>query len=360
MNPALVAGLITVGKLDALKKHLDRYPEDLRAWTRESWMTLAAQVGNMEILKELAVRGLHPNEPAADGRSSTLAAAVEYPEVVDWLLELSADATVPRVMVSAASRASPDTVRKLLAAGGDATVRSGNPPRNGYEQALMMGRTDVAAMMKPRNPNFDLPAWLREQLGELRPAPTDLVPPGAPFSLMLADLPDGDAVGSECTICTTLGLSLRELPGLKYRAEAFVRLPGGWPVTTELGGDPKWPVDWLLSVLRAATTGPVLKMWDTVGNGEPPQRLSPDLPYVGTLNVAEYQPRGIYDADGNEIRLLSLLPLHPAELKQARKDMKPLIEALGQGGLLGAQGRLGGPVITRERPSVIGKKLAKR
>lgn len=216
---SIVNVLILAGQGDRIRQHLDEHPEELRAHESDTWLAQAAETGNLDLVKEFHARGIGVNEP---GRGpvwrSPLEVAVEYPDIVDWLLERGADASHPGVMAAAASRASAETVKRLLAAGGDVTVRSGYPPRNAYEQALQMGRSDVARLLHPTNPAFDAEAMLRDAFGALNPPPEGIFPPGAPFGLMIGEN-DG------CPVCSTVGLSRRPMPGIPYRVELFVRLP---------------------------------------------------------------------------------------------------------------------------------------
>lgn len=138
-TPALIDALITARKLDKLREALDAHPHLLRAWKSASWMTRAAHTGRIDLLEELHRRGLGVDDTGSDGLPP-LWAAVAHPEVVAWLLDRGADARHPAVLVSAASRGDLDTVRRLVAAGGDRHATFGDPPRTAYEQAVRMGR----------------------------------------------------------------------------------------------------------------------------------------------------------------------------------------------------------------------------
>ena len=110
-------------------------------------MAAAASVGAVEIARDLPARGADANDTGTDGMSP-LEWGAEYPEIVALLLEHGADARRPGIMVAAASRATVDVFRQLLAAGGDVHVRTGRPPRNAFEQAEKMGRDDLVKLLQ--------------------------------------------------------------------------------------------------------------------------------------------------------------------------------------------------------------------
>ena len=321
----VIGALLGKEDLPLLRRMLDEHPDWLRDWTRISWMAKAAYKGDIEVLEELLSRGLGVNDMGTDGETP-LENAVERPDVIDWLLAHGADASIPDVMNAAAAHASAETIQKLLDAGGVLTGTAGRPPKTPYERARDLGRVEVLHLLRPPGQSFDRLTWLESYIGPTRPAP-ELVPLGFPVELRIAE-------SRRCTVCCTIGLSAMELPGLDRRVEVFVRLPRGYPNTKALGVDPMWPVEWMLSCVQAAMERPVLRHLDTIGYGDPPQPLSPDVPYVGSIAVEEFDEEvAQYDDDGNMLVLLSLLPLHPEELRTAQGDPLDLIRAFVRTGL---------------------------
>ncbi len=340
-TPALIDALITARQVDKLRQALDTHPHLLRAWKTASWMTRAAHTGRIDLLEELHGRGLGVDDVGAD-RLPPLWAAVAYPEVVGWLLEHGANAAHPAVLVSAASRADHDTVRRLVAAGGDRSTAFGNPPRTAYEQAVRMGRpAEIVEALRPPAPAFDARGWLAARLG-----------PGVAYDRPVQFGPARVDLGlhpsERSVVCVTHGLSAHVLPGLPYRAEVSIRLPAGYPGTPELGTRSEWPVEWLASVVAASATRAVLRPFDTVGNGEPPRPLAPDAPFVGSLVLDEEHDGAL--PDGTPVKLLSLFPLWPEELALARRDPMALVRAFAESGLEDD------PVVRNARPSVLARR----
>lgn len=337
-TPALIDALITARKLDKLREALDAHPHLLRAWKSASWMTRAAHTGRIDLLEELHRRGLGVDDTGSDGLPP-LWAAVAHPEVVAWLLDRGADARHPAVLVSAASRGDLDTVRRLVAAGGDRHATFGDPPRTAYEQAVRMGRpAEIVDALRPPGPGFDVAAWLAARLG-----PGVAYDRPVRFGGARVDLALHAVEGA--VVCVTHGLSAHALPGLPYRAEVSIRLPVGYPRTAELGARPEWPAEWLASVVEASASRPVLRPLDTVGNGEPPRPLAPDAPFVGALVLDEEHDGSL--PDGTAVKLLSLLPLWPDELALARRDPMALVRAFAEAGVEDD------PVVCNRRRSVL-------
>ena len=336
-----VPALIKLEERDRLAEVLDAQPELLHAWSEQSWMAAAASVGALDVARDLLSRGATANDTGADG-VSPLEVGVEYPEMVALLLEHGADARRPGIMVAAASRATETVFRQLVAAGGDVHLRSGDPPRSALEQAQSRGRDHLVAVIEELGgpaSGFRPEAWLTSCLGPMVPLPFVLQDPPVEVRLIRR---------RHCTLCITVGLSEHDLAGVDYRAEVLIRLPANYPDTAELGPDVRWPVDWLLSCAELARVHPLLQELHTVGHGEPPQPLGVDTPFVGSIilpaDVDAVPPR---DVAGRSLRLLELMPVHPAELSLGRQDPLKLMRAFVEAGLPDE------PIVRNDRRSVV-------
>lgn len=324
----MLAARVNGGRLSNVCEHLDRHPEHAAAAFRASFVGLAAEIGRRDIVDELLRRGapilpgVQPNPLSQVGDADMLRYLLERGAVVD-----------ESALKTASGHGTPEAIQVLLDAGADPTIRWQPSGRNAYDQALRMGRFDNAELLRPLVVDYDLAGWLTTELGPLAQVPRGTVPIGAPFSLH-------STTRADHRILVTAGLSASPLPGLEHRAELLLRLPLD---PAAMGVDPKWPLDWLFSVVHAGLEGPVLQPWDTIGNGPRPKRLSPDVRYVGSVVVPEGE---LVTPGGMKILLLSLCCLRPSELRALRADHDVTRAALDAAGLLHG-------VVTRDRPSVV-------
>jgi hypothetical protein len=132
-----------------------------------------------------------------------------------------------------------------------------------------------------------------------------------------------------------------------YRfAELFLELPADWPMGKEVlsDADHRWPLDWLRRMAKyphQAQTwlgGPVA----IISNGDPPERLSPGIPFTALLLLADGDFRR---PDGAVVQTYRLFPLFT--------DERNLEQSAGIGELLRRFDRAGVAfVVDVERPSV--------
>lgn len=110
-------------------------------------------------------------------------------------------------------------------------------------------------------------------------------------------------------------------PDHRPYAELMMSLPADWPLTQEALKDERayWPLRLLKTIARLpheyrTWIGP----WHSLPNGDPAESYAPGMPFVATLvtPMIKCTPEArVIDAPGKEISLLSLVPLHPAELE---------------------------------------------
>ena len=129
--------------------------------------------------------------------------------------------------------------------------------------------------------------------------------------------------------------------GLSPFAELMICLPPDWPLTDEAVRDPStgWPIDTLKAVARLPPQyGTWIGEWHSVPNGDPPVSFTWGTAFAGVvvtpmITVGE-EARVIRVADGTEINLLAVVPLHPEELAvKVQHGTDALVEVLDRGGI---------------------------
>lgn len=319
------------GEVEEIKRLVSASPElVVSGLFSGSALHFAASEGNLISLKALIEVGQDINHPIGDFGTTPLCRAAngesDNPiEVIQWMLAHGADPKLGGVLVSAVTGGSKEVVELLLAAGADPTTRTGNPPRNAYEQALRLGKTELAALLAQKNKDFNITTYLSSQFGELYNSEPREIPFNAPFTLR-------QFIGPDSVVVCTVGLSAYD-SGLPYRCELMVRLPLNWPDTDAIGQDVQWPVDFLLDIALTALKAPILQTFHTIGNGEPPQRLSKDVLFCGVVLVPENYEDMPFDGNGNVIKVFSLQPIYAEEIALAKAGIEKLVKAFDKAGL---------------------------
>ena len=134
--------------------------------------------------------------------------------------------------------------------------------------------------------------------------------------------------------------------------ELMLSLPPDWPMGDDAFKDDRayWPVELLKQIARLPRAQDTwIAEWHSVPNGDPPVPYAPGSPFVAALVTpmirCEPAARTVV-ANGQEISLLAVIPLHAAEL-----DLK-LTE--GAGALVDAFDRAGvNELLDPERPSCV-------
>jgi len=288
----------------------------------------AASAGNLVALKALILAGFDINLTYGDHAQTPLCFAAYNNDLgcldsVKWLLRNGA--TPGLTLTSAVVGGSEEIIKLLLAAGADPMQRTGTPPRNAYEQALQIGRSDLAALVAPKNSDFDLIQYLTTKFGCASNKQPHELPQVIPFALKQFD-------GPTCVAICTVGLSAHDM-GLPYRSELMVRLPLAWPNTNAIGLDVQWPVEFLLDIAASALQSPILQTFHAIGNGEPPQPLSADVGFSGVLLVPENDEDAPFDGTGNPVRIFSLMPIYAEEIALAKRSIAKLADALDKAGM---------------------------
>ncbi|MEU4428930.1 suppressor of fused domain protein [Actinoplanes sp. NPDC024001] len=137
-------------------------------------------------------------------------------------------------------------------------------------------------------------------------------------------------------------------------AELMIALPPQWPVPgTYPSGDER--ADWPITLLKQLARLPHeyrtwLGHWHTIPNGDPATPYAPGVPFTGVIVtpmlMVPDEARTIRAADGTEINLLALVPLHPAEMAfKLRRGSDALTDALDRGGVT--------ELVDPDRPSCV-------
>ncbi|MFI6757668.1 suppressor of fused domain protein [Micromonospora sp. NPDC050417] len=154
----------------------------------------------------------------------------------------------------------------------------------------------------------------------------------------------------------TSGMSERPMTvpdgsGISPYAELVLCLPADWPLTQAALQDERtgWPVRVLKQVARLPHEyGTWIGEWHSVPNGDPAERYAPGTSFAGVVVTpmlrVRPEARTIDVADGTQINLLALVPLHPAEVAlKVSEGTNALIAALDRGGV--------NEVLDPDRPS---------
>lgn len=194
----------------------------------------------------------------------------------------------------------------------------------------------------------------RDDLVDDLGAHLQVISPQAEVAVITTDDPQGLAfVESRATpevpwvTVVTAGASVRQKPPKgERRAEFLLSLPASWRSGNEA-------VDWPLRLLRSVADASA-RAWvaagHTIGNGEPPEPLAPDVPFVGAL---VYHPvllgdeQEVVRRDRDEIGLLAVYPLHPEELELKQgSGLGALLDRMDAAGVseLVERSRLEGPL----------------
>lgn len=292
-----------------------------------SWLHYAAQNGKIAAMQLLVDAGMPVDTMDSDGRCSfPLESAVSENQIesVRWLLSRGANPN-RGALVAAVTADARAIIELLLASGADPNMRTGNPSRSAYEQAVRLGNIEMQSLLAPKDPGFDLLHYLTNQYGDLVSIDLPKLPLNAPFSVKCFE-------NNKARIITTFGLSFYDQPALPYRCELAIRVPKTWPAARLLGPDLFWPYEYLLDVAASSLQAPILQIFHTVGNGEPPQPLGIEVLFYGAMIVPENYEAMPHDALGNPVKLFSLQPLFKEELALARKNMEKFVVKMDRSG----------------------------
>jgi ankyrin repeat protein len=155
--PAMISDAVNASDLPAIRQLLTAHPDQLSVLTffgGQTWLGYAAQKGQLAVMQALAAMGADINQPGREGiRPIMVAANFGNADVVAWLLAqgavLDTDASVRNPLFGAITGRSPESVRMLLAAGIDTSVRYQDTWDNmdALAFALMRGEAECAALI---------------------------------------------------------------------------------------------------------------------------------------------------------------------------------------------------------------------
>lgn len=127
--------------------------------------------------------------------------------------------------------------------------------------------------------------------------------------------------------------------GVSPYAELMMCLPADWPLSQEAFGDERayWPIRLLKTVARLPHEYDTwIGAWHSVPNGDPAQPYAPDVPFVAAVVTPMVrcapEARTVVTDGGRQIKLLAVVPLHPAEIELKLTDgTDALLKALDRG-----------------------------
>lgn len=338
------------GNVDEFRKSLTAHPEYIRDEDGlDFWMSKAATIGRLPIIKALVELGMNVNEPHyqsdetdpfIEPEGAILHAASQgHLEIVRWLLENGAKINyvvqnMPRCwpLVSAATNGHLDVVKLLVEHGADihATWRG----VNAITQAEDFGQFAVRdylhslgarTLRETTPPNYSLAhQYLIEQMTEQR----------GPLVKWHVDIPGDPKItlqlissNEKCDVQTlfTVGLSDHRLPQGSHNfacTELRCMLPPDWPLTVAALEDPNWnwPVEWLkrlVQQLRIADHWPEEPA--IIMNGDPPAPLAPQTQLCGWLCLKSIG-ESVHSPDYRYIDIHSLFPIYAEELALIRQS----------------------------------------
>ncbi|GLY79760.1 suppressor of fused domain protein [Actinoallomurus iriomotensis] len=109
--------------------------------------------------------------------------------------------------------------------------------------------------------------------------------------------------------------------GVGPYAELLICLPPDWPLSADALNDEKayWPVRLLKTVARLPHEYDTwIGVWHSVPNGDPAEPYAEGTPFAGVLVAPMVdhpeEAHTVITAEGKQISLLALVPLHPAEI----------------------------------------------
>jgi len=129
---------------------------------------------------------------------------------------------------------------------------------------------------------------LEQRLTDIGLAATAELTPGATIRPDVTALAATAAAPSPGPAASERVASAGRRDGLRY--PAGMHLPRDFPATSELGPDPLWPMDWLLSGVTVGLDASTLNPLDTDANGEPPTPFGDGVPFVGAIVIDELDP----------------------------------------------------------------------
>jgi hypothetical protein len=290
------------------------------------------------MIEFMVASGLDVNE-TADGRNA-LSEAVSngHFEVAKWLLDRGAkiipvNETTSGALFAAVGSGSIEVVRLLIEHGADVNGRFGSPPETALSHAIVLGRTEIAELLRSRGAVLPLhistsPQLSKKQeildrveaqLGSINPsALSGVVSDIIPLSIHL--VPPGP--GRDFLTLFTTGMSNQPVPlpddWADYRyVELLLFLPSAWPSTWE--GLLVPPYDWAVKILRwIAYTTFERQRWiyseGVIPHEDPPQPIGHGLAFdsfllYNAVNLMEH----FKTRDGQLMRFYRVVPLLPEE-----------------------------------------------
>ena len=386
---------IYCGDAEALDRILDQWPEAIVNTDKTLSPTLlhkAVGQGKYDMVQVLIKRRADVNACPPPAQTALLTAISRgHVEIVHYLLAHGADVELCRPLIAAILRPPPrdlEFVRLLVDHG--ALINEcyhpfddkKQPQINPLSWSIAHGKHEIADYLRLKGatmpPGLQDPgpptvadqivAYFTEKLGPVQPlAQQEIVPTGLPIAIHLVPPSEGR---SHITLFTT-GMSEQPMnvpagaETMQY-AELAINLPADWPLPgagsgkrslfgwlgkgksgKEPPGGALWPFQWLRTIARYPHEnntwlgGPAV----IFANGDPPQPLSPGLPFTSFLLMSTDE---VSCSDGRTVQIYQLIPLYTEERAlEIAEGIPALLQALDRNNVSW--------VVDPQRPNV-GKK----
>lgn len=335
------SALIEQEDLLEIERVLTEHPEIVNLYYgNESWIHIAAQEGQLDVLRLLISRGADPNlrdedEPTVPLRKATIR---NHVEVARLLLENGADPKVEGLVTSAIVNNKPralEMLKLLDQYGADLhsvyTHVGTKKPMNALALAIEGGNSEIVNYLKSRgcvlpgktpekpksrSPFADVIDFFGSQFGPVKKESLIEIVPTTP-AIAVHVVPASE--GRDYVILFTTGMSAHAMTVPKgseeFRyAELFIQLPAKWPLSKQALEDRNyfWPIHWLRWVAKYPHQN---QTWlgapaTIVAEEEPPQPFAPKIKFTSMLLLADKQ---LESETGKTIKLYRMAPLYTEE-----------------------------------------------